>query len=313
MSAPLVGGIEAGGTKFLCAVGTGPEDIRDEIRIPTTTPEETIGRAVAFLGEWSERHPEEPLRAVGIGSFGPVDPDPASPTWGCITSTPKPGWERVPFARTVERELGVPVAFDTDVNAAALGERRWGAARGLDTFVYVTVGTGIGGGGLVNGRPMHGLLHPEMGHIRVPHDMEEDPYPGCCPYHGDCLEGLAAGPALAGRWGKAAEDLPERHPAWVLEANYLAHALATYTLVLSPRRIVVGGGLMKRGSLYPMLRTRVSDLLAGYVRHPAIEEGLDRYIVPPGLGERSGLLGAFALARPATRSPPRRRRGEGRR
>lgn len=292
---PLVGGIEAGGTKFVCAVGTGPEDVRRETRFPTAGPEETLDRAVGFFREASEAG--EPIRALGVGSFGPVDPDPASETWGHVTSTPKPGWAGTDVAGALARELDVPVAFDTDVNAAALGEWRWGAARRLDTFVYLTVGTGIGGGGLVNGRLMHGLVHPEMGHLRVPHDLEADPYRGRCPYHGDCLEGLASGPAIAERWGAPAESLPDDHPAWTLEAEYLGHALAAYVLVLSPQRIVVGGGVMARRALYGLVRRRVVELLAGYVRHPALEGGLDRYIVPPGLGDRSGLLGAMALAR----------------
>lgn len=290
----LVGGIEAGGTKFVCAIGTGPRDIREECRFPTTAPGETLDRAVEFFRGWDEDR--GPIRAIGIGSFGPVDPDPTSATWGHITSTPKPGWADTDFAGTLVRALEVPVGFDTDVNAAALGEWRWGAARGLDTFVYLTVGTGIGGGGLVNGELMHGLLHPEMGHVRVGRDADEDPFPGRCPYHGDCLEGLASGPALAERWGAPPAELPADHPAWELEAEYLARALTTYALVLSPQRIVVGGGVMRRASLYPMLRERTSELLAGYVRHPAVTEGMDGYIVPPGLGDRAGLVGAFALA-----------------
>lgn len=290
----LVGAIEAGGTKFVCAIGTGLSDIRREARFPTTSPEETLDRAVAFFRAWP--HAPHPLRAVGIGSFGPVDPDPDSPGWGHITSTPKPGWARTDFAGALARRLELPVAFDTDVNAAALGEWRWGAARGLDTFLYLTVGTGIGGGGLVNGELMHGLVHPEMGHVPVPHDRHSDPYPGRCPYHGDCLEGLASGPAIAERWGAPPEELPPDHPAWELEATYLGQALAVYVLVLSPRRIVVGGGVMRQRALYPSLRERVSELLAGYIRHPALAEELEAYIVPPGLGERAGLLGALALA-----------------
>lgn len=303
-SLPLVGGIEAGGTKFVCAVGTGPEDVRTVIRYPTTTPEETIGRAVAFFRERAAELGS--LAAVGIGSFGPVDVDPDSPTWGHITSTPKEGWANVDFAGAVERALGVPVGFDTDVNAAALGEGRWGAARGLDTFLYLTVGTGIGGGGLVNGRRLHGLLHPEMGHIRIPRDRERDPYPGRCPFHGDCLEGLASGPALGDRWGTPPEDLPPDHPAWELEAEYLGRALAAYSLVLSPERIVVGGGVMHRRELYPMVRARLRDALAGYLQSPEILERTDRYVVPPGLGDRSGLLGAFALARETLEEDRRR-------
>ena len=215
----VYGGIEAGGTKFVCAVGSGPDDLRAEVRFPTTTPGETVGRAIAFF---QEEWPHEPLAAIGIASFGPIDPNPSSWHFGYVTSTPKPGWAHTDFAGPVHRALGVPVGFDTDVNVAALGEHRWGAAQGLDTFIYLTIGTGLGGGGMVNGKLIHGLMHPEMGHVRIPHDWEADPYPGCCLYHGDCLEGLAAGPALEGRWGQRGETLPPGHPAWELEAHYLA-------------------------------------------------------------------------------------------
>ena len=294
---PPVGAVEAGGTKFVCAVGTGPDDVRDVTRFPTTGPEETLGRTLDFLG----RHARDgALAAVGIGSFGPVDVDPGSPTWGHVSSTPKEGWSDTEFAPRIRRELGVPVGFDTDVNAAALGEGRWGAARGLDTFAYVTVGTGIGGGGMVEGRLLHGLLHPEMGHMRIPREADDD-FPGICPFHGDCLEGLATGPALEARWGRPATQLPDDHPAWDLEARHLAHVLVNLTLVLSPERIVVGGGVMKRRSLYPAVRLEMADLLAGYLRAPEVLEGMDRYVVPPGLGDRAGVLGALALGQRAAR------------
>lgn len=287
----LVGGIEAGGTKFVCAVGTGPDDLRAVTRFPTTTPAETIGRVVEFF-----RSQPEPVAAVGIGAFGPTDPDPASPTYGTITSTPKPGWQDTPLRQLVADAMGVPVAFDTDVNAAALGEHTWGAARGMDTFIYLTVGTGIGGGGMAGGRMLHGLIHPEMGHIRIPRDPAADPFPGVCPYHGDCLEGLASGPAMEKRWGTRAEHLPPDHPAWALEAEYLAQALVSYILILSPQRIVLGGGVMHQPALFPLVRSRVQELLGGYVKSPAILEEIDSYIVPPALGDRAGVLGAIALA-----------------
>jgi fructokinase len=293
---PVFGGIEAGGTKFVCAVGSGPGDLRAQAQFPTTTPQETIARAVAFFQQQSQ---SEPLAAIGIASFGPLDPVVGSPTYGTITTTPKPGWANADLAGHVGRALGIPVGFDTDTNGAALGEHRWGAAQGLDTFVYLTVGTGLGGGGLVNGRPMHGLVHPEMGHIRVPHDRQADPFPGTCPFHGDCLEGLASGPAIEARWGQPAEGLPADHPAWPLEAHYLALALVTYILVLSPQRIVVGGGVMQQPQLWPLIRRNVRVLLNGYVQAPQIAEHIDGYIVPPALGGLSGVLGAFALARQA--------------
>jgi len=291
---PLWGGIEAGGTKFVCAVGTGPDDVREETRFPTTTPKETIQRAVAFFDEQRRRH--GPLDAIGVSSFGPVDPDPASDTFGYITATPKDGWSNTDFVGPIRTALSVPVGFDTDVNGAALGEHRWGAAQGLDTFVYLTIGTGIGGGGLVNARLMHGLVHPEMGHMRLPHDLEVDPFPGACPFHGDCLEGLASGPAIEQRWKSPARELPENHPAWRIEARYLSLALVNIVCILSPQRIIMGGGVMEQGHLFPLIREQVQELLNGYVKHPALLEDIDRYIVPPGLGSRAGALGAFALA-----------------
>jgi fructokinase len=293
---PLWGGIEAGGTKFVCAVGTGPDDLRAEVRFPTTMPEVSIGRAIEFF---QQQHEKEPLAAVGIASFGPVDPNPDSSTFGYITTTPKPGWAHTDFAGTIRRALGVPVGFDTDVNVAALGERRWGAAQGLDTFVYLTIGTGIGGGGMVNGKLIHGLVHPEMGHIRIPHDRDRDPYAGACPYHGDCLEGLAIGPALEARWGQRGETLPADHPAWELEAGYLALGLVSIICILSPERIIMGGGVMEQRQLFPLVRGRVRELLNGYLQVPAILDQIDEYIVPPGLGNRAGVLGAIALAQQA--------------
>jgi fructokinase len=290
----VFGGIEAGGTKFICGIGTGPEDL-ETTRIPTTSPHATIEAAVAFLRERAGGD----LHAVGIASFGPVDLDPASATYGHITSTPKPGWQYSDLAGAVSKALNVPVGFDTDVNGAALGEARWGAAQGLADFMYLTVGTGIGGGALVHGRILHGLMHPEMGHIRVPHDAAADPYPGCCPYHGDCLEGLASGTAIEARWRKPAHELPPDHPAWTLEAHYLALALAAWVCTLSPRRIVLGGGVMQQPQLFPLIREELARLLSGYIRKSELAEGLDRYVAPPQLGARAGVLGALVLAEQA--------------
>ena len=292
----VFGGIEAGGTKFVCALGSRPDDLREEERFPTTTPEETIGRCIAYFEKHGGR---EPITAIGISSFGPVDPNPESATWGYITSTPKPGWSQTPFAGRIAEALGVPVGFDTDVNGAALGENRWGAAQKLDSFIYLTVGTGIGGGGLLGGRPMHGLIHPEMGHVHLPHDKDRDPFEGVCPYHGDCLEGLASGPAMEKRWGIRAEALPDAHPAWALEAHYLGVALAGFICTLSPQRIILGGGVMERRSIFPKIREKVLAVLNGYVQSPAILEHIDTYIVPPGLGNKAGVLGAIALAQDA--------------
>jgi fructokinase len=286
----LYGGIEAGGTKWVCVVGTEPGALQAEITFPTTTPDATISRAISFFRAQGN------LSAIGIGSFGPVDVHPTSPTWGFITTTPKPGWQHTDLGQAVRNALGVPLGFDTDVNAAALGEQRWGAAQGLDTCIYLTVGTGIGGGALVNGRLLHGLLHPEMGHMRIPHDRERDPFPGICPYHGDCLEGLASGPAIETRWEQRGETLPPDHPAWPLEAHYLALALANMIYTLSPRRIILGGGVMSQPHLFPLLRRAVGETLAGYIQAPAITEAIDAYIVPPALGRYAGVAGALVLA-----------------
>ncbi|HNT24425.1 MAG TPA: ROK family protein [Anaerolineales bacterium] len=291
---PLYAGLEAGGTKFNCIAATGPNDIRAEARFPTTTPAETLGRVIEFFRRVQAEH--GPLAALGIGSFGPVDPNPASPTFGYITTTPKPGWAQADIVGPLRAALGLPTAFDTDVNAAALGEWRWGAAQGLDTFVYLTIGTGIGGGVFVNGQLVHGLIHPELGHILIPRDPARDPFPGFCPFHGDCLEGLAAGPAIERRWGARAETLPPDHPAWELEAHYLALGLVSYICTLSPQRIILGGGVMSQPQIFPLLRAETQSLLNGYIQAPQIIEHSDTYIVPPGLGARAGMLGAVALA-----------------
>jgi fructokinase len=293
-SPPLFGAIEAGGTKFVCLVGSGLEDMRAETRFPTTTPDATIRHAVEFLR--AEQGRQGPLAAVGIASFGPVDLQPRSPTYGFITSTPKPGWANVDIVGAARAGLKVPVGFDTDVNAAGLAEWRWGAARGLDSVLYLTVGTGIGGGGLMDGRLLHGLVHPEMGHIRIPHDLNADPFPGACPFHGDCLEGLASGPAMRARWQQAAEDLPDDHAAWPLEARYLALAVVNFVCTLSPQRIVLGGGVMSHPPLLGLIRAQVVDLLNNYVRAPQLIEQIDEYIVTPALGGRAGVLGGLALA-----------------
>ncbi len=290
----LYGGVEMGGTKCVCALGTAPDDLGEEVRFATTTPTETIARIIAYF-----QSAPVPLTGIGIASFGPVDPRRRSAAFGTILTTPKPGWANVQLVDPIRQELGVPVGFDTDVNGAALAEYHWGAARGLDTFVYMTVGTGIGGGVLVNGIPLHGLLHPEMGHIRVPHDRQRDPFPGTCPYHGDCLEGLAAGPAIHQRWNQPAETLPADHPGWSLEAHYLALAVVNYIAVLSPQRVIMGGGVMEQVHLFPRIRSEVRDLLNGYIQVPELLERIDEMIVPPALGRQAGVLGAIALAREA--------------
>lgn len=292
MTSRVYGGIEAGGTKWVCAIGSGPDDVRAEVRFPTTTPAETMGQAIAFFAE-QQRH--TPLAAIGIGSFGPIDLNPHSPTWGHITSTPKPGWANADVAGALQRAMGLPVGFDTDVNGAALGEYMWGAAQGLDSLVYLTIGTGIGGGALVNGQIVHGLIHPEMGHMLIPRDPQRDPFTGACPFHGDCLEGLAAGPAIEKRWQQRGETLGPDHPAWALEAHYLALAAVNIICLLSPQRIIFGGGVMDQPQVFPHLWKEVQQLLNGYVRAPAILDAIEHFIVPPGLGNRAGVLGAIAL------------------
>ena len=289
----LYGGIEGGGTKFVCAVGASPDDIREEIRFATADPAETLGRAIDFFRGHQAR---EPLAAVGVACFGPIDPNPRSPNYGYVTTTPKPGWAHTDVVGALTAALGVPVGFDTDVNVAALGEGRWGAAQGLDSYVYLTIGTGIGGGGMINGGLIHGLMHSEMGHMRVPHDWQADPYPGFCAYHGDCWEGLAAGPAIEERWGERGETLPPDHPAWALEAQYLAYGLVNIILVAAPQRLIMGGGVMSQAALFPAISGKVQELLNGYLRVPEVMAEIDGYIVPPALGNRAGVLGAIALA-----------------
>lgn len=290
----VFGGIEAGGTKFVCGIGTGPEDLLTT-QFPTTSPETTIETAV----NWFRDQAGSRLQAVGIGSFGPVDLRSDSDTFGYVTTTPKPGWQNTDFAGAIRRGLGVPVGFDTDVNAAALGEKRWGAAQGLTDFLYLTVGTGVGGGAIVHGRVLHGMLHPEMGHIRIPHDRIVDPYSGNCPYHGDCLEGLACGPAMEARWGSKAQMLPSNHPAWTLEAHYLALALNTWVCTLSPQRIILGGGVMNQPHLFALIRKELSRLLNNYIQTTEILDEIDRYVVPPRLASNAGVLGSLVLAEQA--------------
>ena len=275
------GGVEAGGTKFICGVGSGPEDL-ETAEFPTTMPAETLAAVISFF------RARLPIAALGIGSFGPIDTKPSSPTFGFITSTPKAAWRNFDFAGAMRRALDVEVAFDTDVNAAALAEFQWGAARECSNFLYVTVGTGIGAGAFVAGRLLRGWSHPEMGHIFVPHDRARDPFPGNCPFHANCLEGLAAGPAIEARWGPAAHLLADGHPAWELEADYLALGIVNWTYTLAPELVILGGGVLRRQELLPLVRKNVAHLLNGYLATPEI--------VRPKLGDQAGVLGAIALA-----------------
>ncbi|AHV96554.1 ROK family protein [Paenibacillus sabinae] len=284
----VLGAIEAGGTKFVCGIGHEDGSIIDRVSFPTTRPEETMAEVYRYFEGKN-------VEAIGIGSFGPIDPIPGSPTYGYVTTTPKPYWGQFNLVGAVRDKIDVPIGFDTDVNGAALGEYTWGAARGLDSCLYITVGTGIGAGAVVGGRLIHGLSHPEMGHIYV-RRHPDDAFAGTCPYHGDCLEGLAAGPALGQRWQVPGAELGPDHPAWEIEAHYLAHALMSYVLILSPQKIVMGGGVMKQSHLFPLIRAKLQDLLKGYVQHASLTADIDSFVVPPGLGDNAGLAGAIGLA-----------------
>jgi fructokinase len=275
-------------------VGTGPDSVVNEIRIPTTQPQETIRKAVDFFAPYKR---SGQLAAVGIASFGPVDLNSDSCTFGYITTTPKPGWAQVDLLGGIQRGLNIPVTLDTDVNAAAFGEQYWTSENhSLDPFLYMTVGTGIGVGVIINGTPLHGLVHTEAGHFALPHDWQRDPFPGVCPYHGDCLEGLASGVSMNKRWGQQPETLPDTHPAWELEAEYIGLGLVNLIYAYSPGRIVLGGGVSQHPGLHPAARIKVQQHLNGYVHSPMLLDRIDEYILPPTLGSRSGGLGAIALA-----------------
>ncbi len=293
---PLAG-LELGGTRCRAAIGTGPDDLELFEEVPTTTPQETLGRIRDLLEPRSEE-----LTAVGIASFGPLDLDPESAGYGSITQTPKAHWSNTPLKALFEGFFGLPVGIQTDVSASALGEYTWGAGRGCDPLIYLTVGTGVGGGAIVRGSPLTGLLHPEMGHMRVRRHPEDEHLQGTCPFHGDCLEGLASGLSLARRWGIPAEELGDDHEAWERQAWYLAQAIVSITTIISPRRVVLGGGVGSRDILHRLTRDKLVELLGGYLDSPVLTERPEEYLVPPGLGERSGVCGALVLARSALES-----------
>jgi fructokinase len=274
-------------------VASSPNHIVDEIRFMTTTPEETLQSVIQFFQPFVA---SKQIDAIGIGSFGPLDLNPQSSTYGFVAATPKPGWSNTDMRGTLQRELQTKIAFDTDVNAAALGESMWGASKGFDPSLYLTIGTGIGGGYVRDGKPLIGLLNPEMGHIRIPHSRELDPFIGSCPFHGDCFEGLASGPAIEKRLGLPGAAILEQHAFWDIEVDYIASALMNYILTLSPKKIILGGGVMQREFLFSKIRYRVRELLNGYVSSKSVLEDIDDYILPPGLGNQSGSLGAIALA-----------------
>lgn len=281
----MLGAIEAGGTKFICAVSDRTLNIKERISIPTTTPEETLKAVFEFFDPFN-------LDAIGIGSFGPIDVNHASDTYGYITTTPKTAWQHVDFVGQMNERYHVPIGWTTDVNAAALGELEEGAAKGMSSCLYLTVGTGIGGGAVVDGKPLEGFGHPEMGHLLV-RVHEDDTYEGHCPYHKNCLEGLASGPAIEERYGKKGHELADDKKVWEIEAYYLAQALVNYTLILSPERIILGGGVMKQKQLFPLIRKKFAELMNGYVATPDLE----KYIISPGLVDDAGITGSLILAR----------------
>ena len=281
----LIGGIEAGGTKMVCAVGDENGVIKDRTSFPTRQPEETFADMIAYYRNWD-------IQALGIGCFGPLDLNRQSRTYGYITKTPKPGWGNCDIVGAFKDALGVPVGFDTDVNGAVLGEVTWGAAKGLDSAIYITIGTGVGVGVYVNGGLLHGLVHPEGGHILLIRHPK-DTYEGKCPFHKNCVEGLAAGPSIEARWGKKAAELADRDEVWEMEAYYIAQAITDYIFSYSPQKIILWGGVMHQEKLFGMVRKEVLNLLNGYVAHEMITEHIDQYIVPPALGEDPGIMGAI--------------------
>ena len=283
----LIGGIEAGGTKMVCAVGDENGVVKDRTSFPTRQPEETFADMIAYYKNWD-------IQALGIGCFGPLDLNRQSRTYGYITKTPKPGWGNCDIVGAFKDALGVPVGFDTDVNGAVLGEVTWGAAKGLDSAIYITIGTGVGVGVYVNGGLLHGLVHPEGGHILLIRHPK-DTYEGKCPFHKNCVEGLAAGPSIEARWGKKAAELADRDEVWEMEAYYIAQAITDYILSYSPQKIILWGGVMHQEKLFGMVRKEVLNLLNGYVAHETITEHIDQYIVPPALGEDPGIMGAIKL------------------
>jgi fructokinase len=288
-------GLETGGTNINCFIASMSHNVISELHIPTGDPIQTTNKVIKFIRS-SIKQFHLTVESMGIGSFGPVDLNTESPNYGSIMMTPKLAWRNFPLLKIFNSAFDFPIAFDTDVNVAALGEARWGAGIGLSDFVYVTVGTGIGGGVISNNQLVHGLIHPELGHMFIRHDQDLDPFQGLCPYHKDCLEGLANGPSIAARYGIPAERLPDDHPGWALEANYLAQMVVNLTLVFSPQRIILGGGVSQHTGLLPMIREQFRIQFNEYMQSSLFKNDLDSYIVSPLLGKNTGVFGAIALA-----------------
>ena len=285
-----IGALEAGGTKMVCAIGDENGKIYEQVSIKTETPEITMPKLIEYFKKNN-------IEALGIGCFGPIDPDKESDTYGYITSTPKLSWRNYNIVGEMKKALNVPVGFDTDVNGSCLGEATYGAARGLKNVVYLTIGTGIGAGELVDGKLLHGNLHPEAGHMLM-RRHPEDTYEGKCPYHKDCFEGLAAGPAIEERWGKSAKELSDNEKVWDMEGFYIAEALMTYILTLAPQKIILGGGVMHQLQLFPIIRKYVKEMINGYINTKELED-IDSYIVPAGLNDDQGIIGCLILGRDA--------------
>lgn len=294
---PLYGAIEAGGTKIVCGIGSATAGSMEIVRVTTGEPGSTIRSIIHFFEGARGRY--GPIDAVGIASFGPLDLDPSSPAYGSITTTPKPGWQRVNLRESIGTALGVKAGINTDVNAAALAEACYGAARGRNNVAYVTVGTGIGVGLLSGGHMVQGLGHPEAGHLRVTRHPLHARFAGICPFHGDCLEGLASGSAVKAAWGSTLDEIRADHPAWEVEAHYLGHLCAALILTAAPDHIVLGGGVMQQRKLLPAIRAKTLDILAGYppTWTPAVA---DERITCPGSDEPPGLIGAYLIAEDAS-------------
>ena len=283
----LYGALEAGGTKMVCAIGNENGEILEQVKFPTETPETTMPQIFDYFKG-------KDIKALGIACFGPIDLIKESPTYGSITSTPKKGWSGYNIVNAAKEALGIPVGFDTDVNGSLLGEVTWGCAKGLSDAIYLTIGTGIGGGVMSNGKLLHGMLHPELGHIRLPL-VKNDPGKSVCPFHDNCFEGLAAGPSIQARWGAPAKDLADKQEVREIEIEYIAIALMSYALIISPKKMILGGGVMHQEQLFPLIRKKFKELVNGYILTKEMDD-LDNYIVPASLNDDQGIMGAVKLA-----------------